>query len=264
MTAAELLSQYGITVPQASNWIQANVGNPGLVYNTALQYGVTSNMLAEIVSPWVPGASASLVEGFFDSKGFNGSALGGGSGSTGNEILPSDLAGLASLLTLNNNQGALSTESLRAQVLSALEVDAWYDELFSPSVYQGAADGSFTGEDLGNPSLGTLSATQETLESLYYGTLIKMFKAIDMDEILQINNFVATNGTDVLSGSDALMSQYIDLLVSVFEDPAAVPIFPDATLATTIVNSTAVAAELVGGGEPGALFNGLLQGFLPV
>lgn len=270
MTAAELLNQYGITVQQASDWISANVGNPQLVYDTALYYEIDSSMLAEIVSSWVPGANAGLVENFFTSHGLNGSALNsaalnpgaGGGDFGGSEILPEDLAALASLVTLNTNGGQLSTEALRAGVLDALSNDDDYYLLFNPNEYEGAADGTFTAEELGIPGLGNLAATRENLESLYYGTMIKAFKAIDLEEINQITDFTQANASALEAGSPVVLSQYIDLMISVFEDPAAMPIFPDDQLAQTIILGTAAAAELVGGGDPIALFDGLFTGFI--
>lgn len=270
MTAAELLATHNLTVQQASDWIQANVGNPTLVYNTAMQFGVNSSMLAEIVSSWVPGATAGAVEGFFSNNGLNGAALatvppgGNAGGDTGTaEVLPADMAALASLVTLNTNGGALATSALRAAVLSELDVDAYYYELFDPAGYEGSGDGTFTAEELGIPGLGNLAATTENMESLYYGTLIKAFKAIDMNEILQIQNFAVANQAGLQSGSQAVMDQYMALMVSVFEDQAAMPLFTDQQLADTIVTSTAVAATLVGGGDAMALFDGLFTGFLP-
>lgn len=265
MTAAELLGRYNITMQQASDWVQAHVDHPALIFNTARDYGINSSMLAEIVSPWVPGVNAGLVEDFFDSHGLDGSALSPGSGgdSGTGEILPEELAALASLVMLNNNSGLLSTESLRAGVLGELPVDAYYYQLFDPAGYEGAGDGTFTADELGIPGLSNLAATTESLESLYYGTLITAFKAIDVDEIMQIQNFVQANAGALESGSPAVLDQYIGLMVSVFQDPAATPLFPDNELASTIVMATAAAAELMGGGDPLALFDGLFTGFLP-
>lgn len=270
MTAAELLNQYGLTVQQASDWIRENVGNSQLVYNTALEFGVDSSMLAEIVSSWVPGANADLVENFFTSQGLNGSALNsavlnagaGGDDFGGGEILPEDLAALASLITLNTYGGQLSTEALRAGVLNEVSNGSYYYQLFNPANYEGADDGTFTADELGIPGLGNLAATTENLESLYYGTLIKVFKAIDMEEISQIADFAQANASALEAGSPAVLDQYVDLMLSVLEDPAVTPMFPDDQLAQTIIFSTVAVAELVGGGDPSALFDDLFTGFI--
>lgn len=91
MKAAELLSQYYITEQEASDWIELNVSNPSLIYNTARQYGIDSSMLAEIVTSWVPGVNASLVEGFFNSQGLDGTALRASSSAISDYVFLTDL-----------------------------------------------------------------------------------------------------------------------------------------------------------------------------
>ncbi len=264
MTASELLAQYGITVAQAREWIMSKLSTPSEIYNAAVSFGVTSEMLAEIVAPVVPGATADLVESFFTANGFDGSALGSGGsgGGASNEVFPAEFAALASLVTLNTNSGALSNASLRSAVLAKLQDDTDYDALFNPSGYEGAADGSFTADDLGIAGLSTLLATQENLESLYYGTLIRTFKAIDMNEILQIQDFATKNASALQTGTGDVYNQYVALMVSVFEDAAVPPIFTDEMLADSIALSTAMVAELAGGGSSVALFDGLFAGFI--
>jgi hypothetical protein len=60
LSAASHLSGYGISVKQAYDWLMANVDNPGLIFATAKQYGVTTAMLAEIV-----GYSVGIVRSYF-------------------------------------------------------------------------------------------------------------------------------------------------------------------------------------------------------
>lgn len=261
-TAAEKLAGYGITVDQARAWIMGNLESPALVFNTAKQYGITSSMLAEIVAPAVPGATASLVEGFFTSKGLDGTSLAEHSSSSGSELLPADVAALSSLVTFNTNTGVLSTASLRAAVITGTVTTAEYNAAFNPAHYAGSGDGTITGAELGVSNFPSFAATQENFESIYYGTTIKAFKAIDMSEIMQISDFVQKNGAAIDAGNQAALDAYIDLMVSVFEDPAAQPLFTDQQLAESIVTSTKVFVELVAGGDSAALFDALFMGYM--
>lgn len=185
-------------------------------------------------------------------------------GGTGNyELVPDDMTALASsLVTMNNNSGILSTASLRAGVLAELTDDSDYYLLFDPSNYPGAVDGTFTAEDFGVPGLSNFAATTENLESIYYGTAIKAFKAIDMNEILAISNFVQSNAAALQAENQTVFDQYIALMVSVFEDPAVTPILSDQQLADALIQGTALSATLVGGGDVISLFDGMFTAFI--
>lgn len=187
---------------------------------------------------------------------------GGSSGSS--ELLASDMAELTGLVAMNTNGGILSTESLREATLKDLANDAYYYELFNPSNYWGHEDGVFTAEEIGAPgaNIQNFAATTENLESIYYGTAIKALKAIDMDEAMQIGNFIQANAAALEAGNQTVLDQYIALMVSVFRDPAAVPLFTDQQIADSTAMGTAMAAQLVGSGDTPALFDGLLMTFM--
>lgn len=206
------------------------------------------------------------------------SSHGGGGGDDGAELLPEDMAALASLVSLDNETGALSLATLRSEVINGatftifgqqLHVDGTgadaYNAAFDISRYADASDGTLTPEELGFSHLGTLTnVTSETLESLFYGTLIKAFKAIDVNELSEIQTFVTQNMAGLEAFDEGVMSAYIDMLVGVFEDPASQPIFDDTTIAYTAVFATSVYVQLVGQGDDNlALFDSLLTGFLP-
>lgn len=263
MTAAELLNSFQITVEQARAWIMSQLENPKTIFDTALSFGINSDMLAEIVAPVVPGVTADLVESFFSANGLNGNLLRAPTESPSSEIFPDDFAALASLVTFNTNTGILSTEQLRAMVITEPVTQAQYDQAFNPLAYSGADDGQITGTEFGLSTFPTFEATAANLESLYYGTSIKAFKSIDLSEILEISNFTQQNQAGLESGDATTMASYIALMVSVFEDPAAQPLLTDQQLAESIVNGTKAFVELVGTGDTLALFDGLLTGFLP-
>lgn len=75
MSAAAHLASFGFTVAQANAWIMSNLNDPATIFNTCKQFGVNSEMLAEIVETSVPGVTAGMVEGFFSAKGFSGGEL---------------------------------------------------------------------------------------------------------------------------------------------------------------------------------------------
>lgn len=206
------------------------------------------------------------------------SSHGGGGDDSGTELLPEDLAALASLVSLDNETGALSVATLRSEVINGanftisgfqFHVDGTgadaYNAAFDLSRYADAADGTLTPDELGFSHLGTLSnVTSQTLESLFYGTLIKAFKAIDVNELNEIQTFVAQNMAGLEAFDEGVMSAYIDMLVGVFEDPASQPIFDNTTIAYTAVFAASVYVQLVGQGDDNlALFDSLLTGFLP-
>jgi hypothetical protein len=271
VTTEEYLLSKGVSMADALAFVMSNLDHPEVIYNVAMQYGVTSSMLADIVKPNVPNVSAAMVEAFFTSNNLNGSALNGGNtggGSTGGntdttglELLPDDMSALASLVTFNQNGGALSTASLRAAVMAQTGQTA-YNMAFTPDVYYGGGDGTFTGDDLGIPNFPAFAATQENLESIYYGTLIKAFKAIDMAEIQEIGAFVTSNQAALQSGNEAVLQSYLNLMIHVFEDPAATPIMADAQLADAVVMGTAMMVEVVGSGDAPALFDGMFMGLM--
>lgn len=267
MTAADLLSQYGISVHQARSWIMSNLSTPQTIFETARQFGITSNMLAEILEPEVPGVNASMVESFFTSHGLNGSLLSGSSGGIpggshgGNEILPAELNALASLVSFNTNSGMLSTESLRSAVIASVG-SSQYNQAFNPQNYYGADDGWMTGSELGFSGFPGFAATQQNLESLYYGTLIKAFKSIDMNEIMEIQNFVTANQSGLMNGNESTLTAYMQLMVSVFQDPASTPLLNDVQLNNAIAMGTGMFVQLVGSGDNPALFDGLLTAFM--
>jgi len=64
--ASEHLMQYGITVEIAREFIMSNLDNPTTIFNAAKQYGVTNEMLGEIV-----GVSTDIVRDFFGSIGLD-------------------------------------------------------------------------------------------------------------------------------------------------------------------------------------------------
>lgn len=189
-----------------------------------------------------------LEESFADI--LSGYDSGGGEGTT---LLPEDLAGLLSIVELNDNTGILSTESLRSAVIG-LTNEADYNTAFDPSSYEGAEDGVFSSEDLGFDTLGNLPATAETLESLMYGTMINALKAFDMAEVQELTAFLQANPD--LTGVE---QEYIDLMISIFEDEGNPPLYDDSTVADLVIAGTVAFVEIAVNGVNPSIFDGLFD-----
>lgn len=176
-------------------------------------------------------------------------AYSGGDGSA--SAISDDFLGLESLVTLNTNTGILSTASLRAAIV-AQTGQAAYDYAFDPATYDNG-DGTLTASELGLTQFANLPATEETIESLYFGTMIEALQSIDGDEVLELNTYITAHQAELLSGS--LPQEYIDLVISVFSDPGNPPIIPDGTIADAIVTGSVVFIAAVNGGEDLPLFD---------
>lgn len=75
MTAQQLLDNYGITIEVARDFIMSHLNDLNTVYNTCKQFGITNNMIAEIVASVAPGFNGSDVINFFASFGIDSTDL---------------------------------------------------------------------------------------------------------------------------------------------------------------------------------------------
>ncbi|MGH1461465.1 MAG: DUF4214 domain-containing protein [Neptuniibacter sp.] len=166
-------------------------------------------------------------------------------------LFPEDIDALFSLIGLNDETGVLSTATLRELVIAETG-ESDYNSAFDPSNYAGADDGTFTEAELGLSGLGDLPANQDTMESLWYGTLINAFQAIDIQEATELSDFVLANEEVFSSGDTSSIQQdYIDLLVGIFEDEAVTPIYSDELIQTVAVTGTVALVEVVAGSSVG-------------
>lgn len=264
--AVSALAQIGLTASEARSIVNAalEAGAYAEIFSSVKALGLNIHDLAGISQSW----TQSQIENLLVSVGLNPAEIGGnpatGGGGTGTVspiIAESFLPLAAHVVTFNTSSGVLSTEAMRAAVLAkGVSVEA-YNAFFSPSNYMGAEDGTLSSSDLGFSHLGSFAATTTNLESLYYGTLIKTFKSIDMAEATELGNFVTANEAQLSVADPATLQSYVAILIAVFEDPANPPLIPDEYLSSTIATSTATAVQVVGGGgaaffDPGSLMGG--------
>jgi len=253
MSTTAYLATFGVTLEQANAFVMSNLGNPQLIYDTALQYGVTNQMLGEIAG----GYTAREVRGFFDARGLDSGAL---DESYAVGILPAGLESLAPIMGLNANTGVLSNAALRDRV-AAQTGSASYDAAFDPTLYVGAFDGTLSPEDLGFSELGTLPATPSTLESLFYGSLINGIRNVDPQEVQAFKTFVAANKPALLANDVTVFNEYVALMAGIMEDPAT-PWLSDAEIADLAVVAGQYYVQTIAVDHDLALIDGLFSGFI--
>lgn len=261
MSAADHLSQYGVSVEQALAFILNNISTPEVIFNTANTFGVTNEMLAEIYGN---GVTTEQVIDYFAAQGIDSTALDSATDGGDNSVtlVPTNAESLISLIGLNNNTGELSNESLRASVINVTGETA-YLKAFDPLNYSGASDGTFSESDFGVPGLGDLPATPETLESLFYGTLINSLRVVDTQEVVDLNTFLSANTDALLQGDQPTLNQYVEIIIEIFSDPATVQAIPDSEIDDVAIAAGQTFVQLVGQNGDLSVVDGVISGFLP-
>jgi hypothetical protein len=255
-SAAAHLAQYGVSVEQARGFIVANLQSPQTIYSVAREFGVTNQMLAEIYG----GVTAADVRGFFASLGFDAGALDPVT-SAAEPILPAEYNGISTqLLTFNTASGALSNDAIKQGIINSTGLAA-YNNAFNLAGVSSGADGVLSTSDLGFSHLGNITSTAQ-LESLYFGSLIKLFKSIDVNEAAEIEAFTTANEAALEAENFAVAQNFVNLLISVFEDEAAPgqQLIPDEQIAAVV---QLVGQAFVKSGEGAAGFFDSLIGILP-
>ncbi|HNP26526.1 MAG TPA: hypothetical protein PKM20_07280 [Nitrosomonas sp.] len=131
MSAESHLAKFGVTVPQALNFLVANVQQPETIFNVSSQFAITTEMLSEITN-----LSASIVRDYFAASGLNASELDDTS-----ILINADLGSFTNFVSFNKNDAAysvedmdisevLSTETLRGFVQPLLNDPSAYDAVF--------------------------------------------------------------------------------------------------------------------------------------
>ncbi|UJP04866.1 MAG: hypothetical protein LZF61_08400 [Nitrosomonas sp.] len=181
-TGEEVLKYYGITKDDAVNFVLTNADNPELVYDAAWDSGITTQHLNDILNE-IPGISVDVIKDYFEGAGLDTLAL-----DEVRILFNANLGDLNYLVGTNDLSGVLSIEALRSQVKASVDNDT-YNDFFEYTWGYQAADGVYSPDELGSDQIGSVPATHESIESLFYGTLINQYIALDADEIEQITNF---------------------------------------------------------------------------
>jgi len=249
MSTSSYLANFNVTIDQARTYVFDHLSSPQAIYGTARQFGISNEMLGEIA-----GYSASDVRSFFDAQGMPAREL------DPEPLMPPDMLQFASVLALNTATGALSTESLRAQVIARTGASA-YAMAFDPNQYAGGLDGVFSAADLGVSTLGSLPATSATLESLFYGTIVRVADSVDTGELAQLERFMMERGAALDREEPAAVHDFLALMTAVVAQPAgAAPAFYESEVVRAAVAS-AVALVGLASSHGQSLFEELLTGF---
>jgi hypothetical protein len=172
------LAKLGYSVQQANDFINANVGQAEIIFAAARENGVTTNMLSEI-----SGHSTTVIRDYFEAAGLESKEV-----DYTSLLVNSDLGSLEQLVAFNERAGILSNTSLR-EAVRPLQI-LTYDDTFVPFYPQfQLIDGIFDSEELGVGHLTNVPAASGSEESLFYGSLIRIFLALDESELNQINTF---------------------------------------------------------------------------
>lgn len=258
-TASSVLAQHGWTTAQAAQWIQAHLNDPAQIQNAMASLGLDYTMLSEVAAQLQPGITPAQIQQFFQAsipqpqpQPQPGPQVPG----AGEVVFPSELLAIVSL---NHNTGVLSNANLRSIALQQGVSAERYDQLFSPQDIDWNGDGTFSTSELGLSQLGNLPATSDTVASLLYGTMINVYHALDMQELMSIGNFVSTHGTDIAYNPNSpYVAQLESMMLNALSTPAAPPIMSDAEIANFIGISVAGMAQAYG--DDFALFDDAFSG----
>jgi len=186
MLAEKRLTELGFTLSQAMDFINTNVNQPQIIFDVASEYGVNTRMLSEI-----SGYSKDVVHEYFLNAGYDGATINALLNT--NLLVNSSLGSLEGLVAFNEREGVLSNASLREAVKPAIDANYDYDGTFGPVNSNQSDDGIYSAGELGVENLNDILATNDNLESLFYGSLINIFLALDQTELDQINTFPASD-----------------------------------------------------------------------
>lgn len=137
-TTQEFLAAKGVSMQQALDFVLGNLSSPDTIFQVAKQNGVTASMLADIVRPAVPEASATLVKGFFANYGFNTDQL-----ESTISAQPTPPAGDFTI-ELKSAYGSASLNYSQAEFLVALEIAASTSSIYDEHlISEGLQDGGY-------------------------------------------------------------------------------------------------------------------------
>lgn len=253
-TSDYIAATFGVTMAQAHDFIMAHVSDPAYIYTMATQYHVTSAMLGEIT-----GYSSTDVEGFFSANGLDGMALRAPTTTTpAPQLFAVEGATIPdSVVKLDTWSGALSTASLHASIV-ALTGQAAYDQAFSAAPYDTNHDGVLSTSELGTSAVGSLPATEASIESIFYGTVINALKSFDQTELTDLKAFVDAHTAALDAGDAATTQQMLSMLIADISTPTNAPAVTDSMVIDAVVQPIADMINLMGSGAGGSLFNAVL------
>lgn len=179
ISAEEHLAKFSLTVKDANEFITANLNQPDVIFYAALDHGVTTSMLNQITN-----YSPEIICQYFNAAGFECGEL-----DETSILLNRNADVLEKLVNFNQNIGILSNNSIREEIEPQLISPQVPHVFFGPTYSLQENDGLYDAAELGIAHLNEVTASNESIESLFYGALINVFSALDESELMQINAF---------------------------------------------------------------------------
>lgn len=186
MLAEQHLSKLGLTLEDARKFISSHQEtDPEAIFLAAFDNAVTTEMLSEITN-----FSPAEIKNYFSFHELNSDYLNKTHLFFNTNLAPS----LEAFVNYNEiPEGILSTKALREKVqpmTQHIDYSDYYDEIFFERRYPFQSwDDVYDPSESGIMHLGNIPASDDNLESIFYGTLINIFSRIDDNELTQIRNF---------------------------------------------------------------------------
>ncbi len=223
MSAETHLAKIQVTTLQARDFIFSNIDKPSVLFDAAHKNAVTLDMLSEITD-----FPTNVISVYFANAKFDAEKLDDVS-----KLINSDLGALENIVAFNDNTGILSTTSLKEQVLSRLPFDEpVYDAFFMPfSEWEKffTSDNIYDAEELNVTHLGNVPATKESIESLFYGTLLNIYSTLDQAELSQLND----------ARDNGILDESQELLVNALTDSPLPIAWTEQALADLVIDEAA-------------------------
>lgn len=250
MNAAQHLAQYGVSFQQARDFVYANLDQPAIIYQVALNHGVTSAMLAEIYGQ---GVNAAVVENFFQSQGLDGSRLSASNANGWESVnleeidwsaIEESLLELSTLYRPFETDGVLSARALTSRILEKVSLNS-FNALMETSSMDHNQDGIVTAEEAEAPGMPSFAATVANGAAHNYGFLIRALTALDSSEVQALEALLKKGPGSTLQQTQDILANYMDSLVQAMLTPANPAVMSNEEVADIIVTGvvSAIAAE---------------------
>ena len=178
-TAQTHLAQWGITIDVAKDWVMSHLDNLQLVYSTALEFGISTDMLGEIVG--IGNESGIMVANYFANAGVDADKLGGDKATISINFIGADDPNedfLKGVVVARDENGIVLTKQIDTNADGSLDVFKFYDE---GTITSKEVDKNFDGET-------------DIWKSYTNGILSEMEKDIDFDGTIDQIEYVSFDG----------------------------------------------------------------------
>jgi hypothetical protein len=110
---------------------------------------------------------------------------------------------------------------------------------------------------LGTTAVGAMPATEASIESIFFGTVVNALNSFDAQELKDLSSFVESHSAALDAGDAATTQQMLSMLITDITTPTENPVVADSDALDAIVQPVAD-INLMGSGAGGSLFNAVL------